>query len=269
MSDFLEQVVAERRADVVAARARHPLDIAPVEGWSAGVGDRFTSALKARMRRQMSVIAEVKRVSPALGTLGGDGFDVVAQARRYADAGATAISVLTEPRHWGGSLADLARIRAAVGRVPLLCKDVIVDEYQIVEARDAGADAILLIAEALTDDELRRCLTRAALLSMGVLLEAHDADAFDRAIRAGSVVVGVNARDLRHPSQIDPHRIDELCGRVQPFQVLVAESGIANVDDARRLPPRVDAVLVGTALMRSADPGELIRSIASIERGPA
>lgn len=264
MSDFLEQVVAERRADAAAARAARPVAPLTTDTVVAPGADPFAHALRAS--HHVGVIAEVKRVSPALGRLASDSFDVVAQARRYVDAGASAISVLTEPRHWGGSLDDLAAIRAAVGpRVPILCKDVVVDESQIVAAKEAGATAVLLIAEALTDEEIRGFSVRATTLTLGVLLEAHEPEAFGRAVRLGSVV-GVNARDLRHPSDIDTRRIHDLAPLARPHQILVAESGIASADDVRALPARVDAVLVGTALMRAPDPADLIAAITAIER---
>jgi indole-3-glycerol phosphate synthase len=184
---------------------------------------------------------------------------------RYVAAGATAISVLTEGRHWGGSLANLVAIREAVG-VPLLAKDVIVDAYQIYEACAAGADAVLLIAEALEDAELRHLVSIAKRLGMSALVEAHEASAFGRGVSSGAQVVGVNARNLRNPAEIDVGRIRQLHTFVHTDQILVAESGITSVDDARMLPARVDAVLVGTALMRSDDPGQLIKGIASIRR---
>ncbi len=264
MTDFLEQVVAERREYVAAERARHPLGLPKLEDCLATPGGDLLAALSRRDR--IAVIAEVKRTSPALGRLAAGDFDVVAQARRYVDAGAAAISVLTEPRHWGGSLDDLSRIRAALGpRVPILCKDVIVDEYQIVAAKEAGASAVLLIAEALSDEEIARLRARAQALVVGVLLEAHERSAFERAVRLGRIV-GVNARDLRRPQAIDARRIDELAPLVRRHHILVAESGIGSADDVRALPSRVDAVLIGTALMRAADPGTLIRDITSIER---
>jgi indole-3-glycerol phosphate synthase len=269
MTDFLEQVVAERRAYVADARTRRPLETTPVVGdFVAGVGNRFDSALiRAREAGVVAVIAEVKRVSPALGALAAPTFDAVEQARRYVAAGATAISVLTEPRHWGGSLEDLSRIRSALPDVPLLCKDVIVDEYQIVQAKQAGADAVLLIAEALTDAELRTLVTRVDVSSpLGLLVEAHEPHAFARAVALGRLVVGVNARNLRRPAEIDPRRVHDLAPLVRKRQILVAESGIGSAEDARRLPPRVNAVLVGSALMRGDDPGALIRSIAALPR---
>jgi len=282
MSDFLERVVTERRADVAAARARigerelmenaarHPVANARGEtGFSVRLpGDAFTIALQRRRDDgRLAVIAEVKRVSPALGVIG-DAVDPAFQALQYAAAGATAISVLTEPRHWGGSMADLAAVRRAV-KIPVLRKDIIVDEYQLVETRAAGADAVLLIAEALDDVLLQQLVSRALRVGLGVLVEAHEPVAFGRAVATASRVVGVNARDLRDPKVIDAGRARQLHMFVRGDQILVAESGITSVDDARLLPARVDAVLVGTALMRAPDPAPLIRALASVRRsGP-
>jgi indole-3-glycerol phosphate synthase len=279
MTDFLEQVIAERRADVARAKARVPEEALVVEAarWRrvghpsvpvtpgpGGIGDAFTVALRM-LHGRLGVIAEVKRRSPALGTLSADA-DPATLALAYEAAGATAVSVLTEPRHWGGSLEDLVAVSEAV-RIPVLCKDVIVDEYQIVQARAAGADAVLLIAEALSDDELHRFIVRANTLGLGVLLEAHEPVAFGRAVSAGAMVVGVNARNLRRPSEIDVGRARQLHTFARDGQVLVAESGIESIDDARLLPARVDAVLIGTALMRSIDPMPLIQGIAAIRKG--
>ena len=281
MSDFLEQVIAERRADVEQAKAnasgssfslasRGPLRVPTrdVSGRRQSVflsehrGEAFAMALRAG--GPVAVIAEVKRRSPALGSLG-ETIDAAAVARAYAAAGAAAISVLTEPRHWGGSLEDLAAVREAVD-IPILCKDVIVDEYQLVQARAAGADAVLLIAEALDDATLRRLIDSAKLLGLGVLVEAHEAAAFGRAVGTGVSVVGVNARNLRRPSEIDIGRVRQLHTFARAEQLLVAESGIESVNDAQLLPARVNAVLVGTALMRADDPRALIHGIASIKR---
>jgi indole-3-glycerol phosphate synthase len=284
MTDFLEQLIAERRADVAAAKARvderelfvharRPLRM-PV--FADGSDERrrlfvddtqrvdaFRWALGLR-RDHIAVIAEVKRRSPALGALG-ESADVSAVARRYVAAGASVISVLTEPRHWGGSIEDLVAVREAVD-IPVLCKDVIVDEYQLAEAYAAGADAVLLIAEALDDAALHRMLERARELHLGILVEAHEPAAFGRVAASAATVVGVNARNLRRPSEMDIGRIRQLSSFARPDQILVAESGITSVDDARMLPARVDAVLIGTALMRADDPAPLIQSIASIKR---
>ncbi|MDQ2950869.1 MAG: indole-3-glycerol-phosphate synthase [Chloroflexota bacterium] len=284
MSDFLEQVVAERRAYAAEASARgnesgffERLDNVASRagpqsahdlGWRAGGdhSDAFTGMLRQRRReRRLGLIAEVKRVSPVQGTLAAD-VDPARQARLYAEAGAAAISVLTEPLHWGGSIRDLVSVRTAVPTTPILCKDVIVSEFQIVEARNAGADAVLLIAEALTDAELRRFVHLAFTLDMGALVEAHEPGAFGRAVACGARIVGVNARDLRRPTQIDIGRVRQLHGFARADQILVAESGISSVDDARLLPARVDAMLVGTALMTSDDPTPLAHGLAHVAR---
>ncbi len=267
MSDFLERVVEQRRRDAAAARAAAPRVAA--EAFASPLRPRaFEDALLARRRGgQLAVIAELKRVSPALGTLRAD-IDVAAQARRYVAAGASAISVLTEPHEWGGSLDDLRAVRAAV-EVPLLAKDIVVDASQLQEARAAGADAVLLIAEALDDAMLRGLVQLAHQLGMSALVEAHEPAAFGRAVAAGSPIVGVNARNLRRPEEIDRGRAWLLHTLVRPEQILVAESGIGSEEDARLLPAGVDAVLVGTALMRAQDPAPLIRALAAIERPQA
>jgi indole-3-glycerol phosphate synthase len=273
VTDFLSQVVAERRADVERAKREVPesvlLERAALRGIKSvrqyGHRDGFTHALWVpQVQGRLAVIAEVKRVSPALGALKVDA-DVRAIAERYEAAGAHAISVLCEPRHWGGSLEDLAAVADVVG-IPVLCKDVIVDEYQIVAAWAAGADAVLLIAEALDDVTLRRLIARADGLGMGVLVEAHETEAFERVVHSSAWVVGVNARDLRAPKEIRPDRIRMLHHLARSGQILVAESGIASADDARALPARVDAVLVGTALMRAEDPTVLIRQLVAVKR---
>jgi indole-3-glycerol phosphate synthase len=256
MSDFLATVAAERRAD--AARS------GPVAR-SGRARPSFADAIRARRRSgRIAVIAEVKRRSPALGALATDA-DPVVLATAYADAGAAAISVLTEPRHWGGSVADLAAVANAVS-VPVLYKDVVVDGSQLGEAEAAGASAVLLIAEALDDATLTTFVETAVALGLTPVVEAHEHRAFARAVNSGAAVVGVNARNLRVPSELDRERVEALHGLVRPGQLLIAESGIGSAQDADALPARVDAVLVGTALMMAADPGALVRSLAAVRR---
>jgi len=302
MTDFLERVVRERRAYVAAARAWKPLDQVRAAAQRAAIG-RGTRGLAETLRARrasgkLAVIAEVKRVSPALGPLA-ESLDPAWLAQRYQEAGAAAISVLVEPHHWGGSLDDLRAVVPAVRRmvayepetpkvmpIPVLAKDVIVDEYQIAEAGAAGADAVLLIAEALTDGDLTRFILVARELGMDALVEAHEPVDFERALQAEertrhtefatgslasatSTLLGVNARDLREPSRIDRGRVHELARRVPAGPVFVAESGIASVQDAEALPRRVDAILVGTALVRADDPGPLIRALANARPGRA
>jgi len=260
VSDFLETVIAERKADAQAAR-RTAIDLPR----SGAARPSFAEALRAkRAVGQVAVIAEVKRRSPALGDLATDA-DAVALACAYAEAGAAAISVLTEPRHWGGSVADLAAVAAAV-RIPVLYKDIVVDERQLTEAEAAGASAVLLIAEALDDATLASFVRRATALGMTALVEAHEHRAFVRAVASGATVIGVNARNLRVPAEIDPERIEALHQLARPDQLLVAESGITSPADGWALPARVDAVLVGTALMRASDPSALLRSLIDARR---
>ena len=266
MTSFLDQVIAERNRYVLQARARVPaqaLDVA-----SAPPPRSLFSALANGRADHLAVIAEVKRVSPASGVLAGPGLDPAGLALVYAGAGAAAISVLTEPLHWGGSLDDLRAVRAAV-KVPVICKDVIVDEYQVREARAAGADAVLLIAEALDDERLAALIRATEALGMEALVEAHDPTAFGRAVRTGSRIVGANARDLRDPSIIDRSRARLLHAFVRPEQLFVAESGIESAEDLAELPARVDAILVGTALMRASHPATLVRVLAQAKRPAA
>ena len=162
-------------------------------------------------------------------------------------------------------MTDLAAVAAAV-RIPVLCKDIVIDERQLEEAEAAGASAVLLIAEALDDRTLAAFIERATALGMSVLVEAHEHRAFARAVASGAMVVGVNARNLRMPAEIDGDRIEALHQLARPNQLLVAESGIATAADIEMLPARVDAVLVGSALMRSRDAGALLRSLVGTRR---
>jgi indole-3-glycerol phosphate synthase len=258
--DFLETVIAERKADARADRREQPS-----AARSGGLRASFVAAIRAkRATGGVAVIAEVKRRSPALGTLAADA-DPASLAVTYAEAGATAISVLTEPRHWGGSVADLVAVAMAVD-LPILYKDIVVDEQQIQQAADAGASAVLLIAEALDDATLVAFVARATTLGLAAVVEAHEHRAFARAVSCGATIVGVNARNLRVPAEIDRERIEALHGLVRPDQLLVAESGIATVADIAALPGRVDAVLVGTALMTAEDPGALLRTLTEYRR---
>ncbi|MEX2047396.1 MAG: indole-3-glycerol-phosphate synthase [Chloroflexota bacterium] len=291
MSDFLETVVRERRAYVAAARAWKPLEqvinVARRTAMSRGPG-RFARTLRERRAAgTLAVIAEVKRHSPALGPLGAID-DPGRLAFVYGQAGAAAISVLVEPQHWRGSIDDVVAVRSVergVGwGVPILAKDVTVDEYQIAEAGAAGADAVLLIAEALSESDLVRLILFARDLGMDALVEAHEADAFSRAVRAEEAtrdaagaalsvgtetLLGVNARDLRQPSRLDRGTIHLLAPLAPRGPILVAESGITSVEDAEALPLRVDAVLVGTALVQASDPTPLVRALSGARPGRA
>ena len=213
----------------------------------------------------MRLIAEIKRASPSKGLIA-QAFDPVAQAKAYERGGAAAISVLTEPHFFQGSLEHLRAVREAVA-LPVLRKDFIVDPYQVYETRAAGADALLLIAALLDDALLRELLALTRELGMEALVEAHDADEVRRAVTAGAPVIGVNSRDLR-TFVVDTAIVQNLRPLVPRDHVFVAESGIQNQMDATRA--RVwgtDAILVGEALMRAGDPEALARDLATASGG--
>ncbi|ANH40091.1 Indole-3-glycerol phosphate synthase [Nocardioides dokdonensis FR1436] len=210
-----------------------------------------------------SVIAEVKRRSPSKGALA-DIPDPAVLAGEYAAGGAAAISVLTEQRRFGGSLADLRAVRAAVD-VPLLRKDFIVTDYQLWEARAAGADLALLIVAALDDDELRRLHDLAGELGLTALVEVHDEAETERALALGAPLVGVNARNLK-TLEIDQSTFARLAPQLPDDVVKVAESGVFGPDDVRRhVGEGARAVLVGEALVKDGDPRAAVASMTGVQ----
>ncbi|WP_327152663.1 indole-3-glycerol phosphate synthase TrpC [Nostocoides japonicum] len=203
-------------------------------------------------REDLSLIAEVKRRSPSKGDLAGIP-DPAALAGAYAAGGATAISVLTERRRFGGSLDDLDTVRAAVD-IPVLRKDFMVTDYQLWEARAHGADIVLLIVAALSDVDLGHLLRLAGELGMTALVEVHDEVETQRAVDAGALVVGVNARNLK-TLEVFPDTFSRLAPLIPPGCVKVAESGITGPSDAAWYAGQgADAILVGEALVTGADP---------------
>ena len=209
-----------------------------------------------------SVIAEVKRRSPSKGDLA-DITDPAALASAYARGGAGAISVLTEERRFGGSLDDLRAVRAAVD-VPVLRKDFIVTGYQLLEARAAGADLVLLIVAALDDDDLRRLHDEAGELGMTVLVEVHDEAETERAVRLGAELLGVNARNLKTLA-VDDNTFGRLAPLVPDDRVLVAESGITRPQDVERFVGEgARVVLVGEALVRDGNPETAVRAMTGV-----
>lgn len=205
---------------------------------------------------ELSIIAEVKRRSPSAGVLA-SGLDPVAQARAYVEGKAAAISVLTDGRYFGGSFDDLSAVARAVYR-PVLCKEFILDERQVRHARLAGASACLLIVAALSDDELRRLLAEVRRFNMEALVEVHDEAELERAVACGADIIGVNNRNLR-TMEVDMTTVPRMAPRVPDRCLLVAESGYRNADDLLVLPRRVDAVLIGTALMQGENPAATLR----------
>jgi indole-3-glycerol phosphate synthase len=248
---ILDRIVASKRREIDAARSRVP---------AAELERRLSAApavrdFRAALDRPGGVhfIAEVKRASPSAGLIRPD-FDPVAIARTYAAHGAACLSVLTDEPFFKGHLSYLEAVRAAVAP-PVLRKDFILDRYQLLEARVAGADAVLLIAEILDGDSLPLLLRQASEVGLQCLVELYDAENLPRVLGAGARLVGVNNRDLRTFVTRLEHTL-ELAARVPPDCCLVSESGIRSRDDVLRLQAAgVRAVLVGETLMRAPDIG--------------
>lgn len=208
------------------------------------------------------IIAEIKRASPSAGTIDPT-VDAAALASRYVRAGGSAISVLTDEPGFGGSLEDLRKVRAAAS-VPLLRKDFVVDRYQILEAREAGADAVLLIAAALEEQQLQALLNASKDLAMDALVEVHDEVELRRALTAGAQILGVNNRNLK-TFEVDLSVSEKLLPLVPQGLRSVAESGIRTAADAMRLRSAGAAnFLVGEALVRATDPSVLLRELLNI-----
>ena len=263
MPTVLDSIIVGVREDLALRSARVPL------GAVADLAATRPAALDAEAALRapgLALIAEVKRASPSKGALAEIG-DPAALAAAYERGGASAVSVLTEERRFGGSLADLDAVRAAV-RLPVLRKDFMVSDYQLWEARAHGADLILLIVAALTDDELTAMLARTHELGMTALVEVHDAEETRRAVDLGARVIGVNARNLK-TLDIHPDTFAALRPLIPGGCVAVAESGIAGPADAARYAGEgADAVLVGEALVRDGDPEAGARGIVAAGSTP-
>lgn len=257
---YLDRILAAKRAELAAARRERnsTLTERQLEQAMAGLGPTrdFTAALRSGPAPR--VIAEFKRASPSAGVIR-EQASVEEIVSSYERAGAAAISVLTD-RHFQGSLADLERARATTS-LPILRKDFIVERSQILEARQAGADAVLLIVAALPPPTLKQFIDFAHSLQLAVLCEAHDAHELDRAMTAGAQIVGINNRDLR-TFAIDLELSVTLRTYVPMSFTYVAESGISTVEHLRRLQDAsVDAALIGSTLMAAEDPESALQSL--------
>ena len=256
--DLLRTIVAATERIVAIRRDREPISaLERRAGTASPRGPLFESELGKVGR--VNVIAECKRRSPSRGVLAAD-YDPVAIARHYESGGAAAISVLTEPTFFDGSLAHLAAVRAAVN-IPLLRKDFIVDEYQLFEARAAGADAILLIVAALEQEALRRLQQRAWEMGLAALVEVHDEDELNRAIDSDARLIGVNNRNLRTLT-VDVEASYRLAARIPASVVGVSESGLQSRADLDKLSAAgYRAFLIGERFMTDSDPVQTIRSL--------
>ena len=262
--DKLAEIIAWKRQEI-AGRTR---PVSDRELAAAASVDRRGAGFRASLRQpgRLSVIAEVKRASPSVGAIRADA-DAVAQAKAYADAGADALSVLTDAKFFGGSLEDLRRVIADQSQrpAPVACirKDFMVHRIQVLEAAEVGARCILIIVRALTDGEIRDLHDAARAAGLDALFEVHDEDELARALAHSPEMVGVNNRNLS-TFAIDLAFAERVIPRMPTGVVKVAESGIRTAEDAARMRAAgADALLVGESLMRAADPGVLLRALRS------
>ena len=260
MSDILQRIVAVKREEVAAGRARRSLS-----SWREAAEERrdvrdFAAALRKRIGAgQSAVIAELKKASPSKGVLR-EHFVPAEIAARYAAGGAACLSVLTDKQFFQGSADDLQQARAACA-LPVLRKDFMVDEYQVVEARALGADCILLIAACLDDARMAALEALAMSLGMAVLVEVHDGAELDRALRLQTPLLGINNRNLK-TFEVTLDTTLDLLPKVPADRLLVTESGILTRADVLRMRAAgVHGYLVGEALMRQADPGAALAEL--------
>lgn len=262
---ILETILADKQTEIEAKKARISLEQLKDEVQIAPQTRDFEHAIKGpesrtrEPRSSIRLIAEVKKASPSRGLIRED-FDPVAIAKAYEEAGASAVSVLTDKKYFQGRMTYLREVRQSVS-IPVLRKDFIIDEYQVYEARAAGADAILLIVAALSRSELGELMAIAGAMGMASLVEVHTPEELEVALDLGARVIGINNRDLRtFETHLDTTLA--LASRVPSDRVLVSESGIFTRDDiAKLMQVGTDAVLVGESLMRQTDPRAKVREL--------
>lgn len=255
MATYLDRILAAHRA--AAAGDRRDLDVLFAEAAGLAPGRGFEAAL--RRSESVAVISEIKRRSPSKGDLA-PGLVPAALARDYERGGAAALSVLTDTEFFGGSVADLQEARAAVG-LPVLRKDFTVGPADVLDARIMGADAVLLIAAALSRAELQELVALAARVGIDALVEVHDEAEAEAALEAGATMIGVNQRDL-YSFEVDTDRARRVAASLPDRVTRIAESGIRDGEDVRKLADAgFAAVLVGETLVRSADPAAAVSGL--------
>ncbi|MDX2140357.1 MAG: indole-3-glycerol phosphate synthase TrpC [Chloroflexota bacterium] len=261
---ILDTILAHKVEEVAALKRERPLTELQQAAAAATPARDFAAALH---RPNVALIAEVKKASPSKGVLI-ENFDPVGLAHTYAENGAAALSVLTDEQFFMGHLDYLRAIRAAV-TIPVLRKDFTIDEYQVVEARAAGADAVLLIAAALEDVRLADLHSAIVSLGMAALVEVHDETELERALRVGCTQIGINNRDLK-TFQEDLNTTARIAHLVPPTVTLITESAIRNADHVQQMGELgAHAVLVGEGLVKAADIGVQVRLFSSQPRREA
>jgi indole-3-glycerol phosphate synthase len=254
---YLDKIVQSHRD--VASRDQRNLDDLVGQARALSSTRGFAERLVQDSRENLCVIAEIKRKSPSKGVLHAN-LDAANIASLYEQGGASCLSVLTDEHFFGGSVEDLQIARASTS-LPVIRKDFTVSEFDVVDARLMGADCVLLIAAVLSDDELARFHDLAVHIGLEVLVETHDEHELERALNVGANIVGVNQRDLI-TFEVDHARAERMASLIPPTVVRVAESGVRNADDARRLRDAgYDAVLVGESIVTSSDPVAAVRDL--------
>lgn len=257
--NVLTRIIDHKRVEIAEAKRLRPVEFLQEQLMMAPVVRDFAGALKSASERDIGLIAEIKKGSPSAGLIRED-FDPVAIARIYEQHGATCLSVLTDERFFLGHLDYLRQVRGTV-QIPVLRKDFLIDRYQVLEARAAGADCILLIAECLDDCQLRDLYFYASELGMESLIEIYDANNLDRVLKLEPALVGINNRDLR-TFVTDLDHTNRLGKSVPATSLLVSESGIKTRADIDRVKTGgARAILVGETLMRSPDIGRAVDSL--------
>ena len=256
-ADILQQILAAKKDEVESRRSDRPLDVLKAIVRDLQPCRDFAGELKTRATAtQDAVIAEIKRASPSAGIIRKD-FDPEAIAKSYEAGGATCLSVLTDERFFGGQTDFLVQARKAC-RLPVLRKDFIIDPWQVFETRAMGADALLLIAAALNDDQLAELSELGKQLGLAVLVEVHDEEEMERALAVPGDLVGINNRDL-HRFVTDLETTLRLAPMVPEDRLVVSESGIHSPQDIKRLQTGgIGAFLIGESLVRQPDPGEAL-----------
>jgi indole-3-glycerol phosphate synthase len=254
MSDILTRIEAYKREEIASAKRAHPLSEIEARAKAASPPRGFVRAIRDRLEAgEYALIAEVKKASPSKGLIRAD-FDPPSLAKAYEDGGAACLSVLTDVQFFQGAPAYLQQARAAC-KIPVLRKDFMIDPYQVYQARSWGADAILLIVSALDHGLMADLEACAHELGMDVLVEVHDGDELDAALKLKTPLLGINNRNLRTFETTLQTTLD-LLPRIPHDKLVVTESGILNADDVKRMRDAdVHAFLVGEAFMRAPDPG--------------
>ena len=254
---ILDTIVAHKKKEVALQKAS--MSLSRMEKLAEQAEDPRGFATALTRSSEIALIAEIKKASPSAGIIRQD-FDPVQIAKTYEASGASALSVLTDEHFFQGSLLKLQKVRRAVA-IPVLRKDFVIDAFQIYEARAAGADAVLLIAAILSDKQLRHFLDLCKQMQMDALVEVHTPEELERALVVGAKAIGINNRNLKDFS-VHIETTEKLAGTVPKGILCVSESGINHRDDIKRLArTAVDAVLVGTSLMKAADIGAKVKEL--------